>query len=1026
MASTLLKRALLALVFAAIVCAAAFYQVFVTSNRVVVPDDRILEIQEAVQIAAAAQPEQFNILEGDVHTLSVSDSVPSAKDGVFHVYVQQEAFGIPITNTLLSTIVKLAPMQGGTNSGLHSNLRASDDSVGEDITEVVKIIPSKESASLVKNAENCVATSTPTLTAEEALMLAVSEVLGVNDPKLHRRVLNESNENDNSVRQKSVFAAYEGISIKDTVCQLSFWSNAGKEGDSCDVRLSWNCKLMPNSSSSMELFIDAENGNILHIIQFGAEETFNEDTTEPDHSTRRRLSTFSAVPYPNESPCSNNCPTYKLNMSDTETTFDVGDIESLSLVKDPEYLESSPTGWLTVGDVVYDTTQGNNARAAVNVVYPSLDYYSTGTSTKATTTDKSYSTFDYSDLPIIPESLESAPDKPEAAVVNAFYWANICHDILYQYGFDEASGNFQEDNFDKGGVGGDSVLIDVRETMMTNNAVFLPTADGENPLMILFLFVRSNAQVVLKIAEEDFTALPAAFGPTDYNITGADVIYSEGIECEPVDDNAYEGAIVAIDRGTCVFTMKVKNAQDRGAVGVIIMDNVDGPLFAMSGSDQVDIPAVSITKEDGERLKSSLPTSNSILAVENPGLIIRDASFDSGVIVHEYCHGLSTRLTGGPSNQFCVDPRQAKENGSEGWSDFCSLFITATSSTGRTRTVGSFASWSIEGIRSVPYDTDMDVNPTTYSYINLAARAAGGDATHFVGTIFNTMLWEMYWGIIEFEEENGRLGYNDDKYQSNVGGSNIAMQLVVEGLKTQPCFPSFVDSRDAILTADEILYDEMYKCVIWTAFAKRGVGESAVGSPLGTIDVEENFDIPIFCKQPWLSLTSFNYTIESGDDDEYIDNCEVLHVRLNFKNTGLGNLTNVQMVEVSTNSGTATTLDKLPMQLSDFPERALGSIDFALLVEGLSFGEPLELEAKFLASEVSESEPISISIIFEAETSTDLAVQDSVTWDFEDGNNNFTGVGGFFSLEPSRSALTVDGVPYYSPVSYFGEISFKV
>jgi hypothetical protein len=81
------------------------------------------------------------------------------------------------------------------------------------------------------------------------------------------------------------------------------------------------------------------------------------------------------------------------------------------------------------------------------------------------------------------------------------------------------------------------------------------------------------------------------------------------------------------------------------------MDNVDGPFFAMSGSDQVDIPAVSITKEDGERLKSFLPTSNSKLAVENPGLIIRDASFDSGVIVHEYCHGLSTRLTGGPSNQ---------------------------------------------------------------------------------------------------------------------------------------------------------------------------------------------------------------------------------------------------------------------------------------------------------------------------------------------------------------------------------------
>jgi len=412
------------------------------------------------------------------------------------------------------------------------------------------------------------------------------------------------------------------------------------------------------------------------------------------------------------------------------------------------------------------------------------------------------------------------------------------------------------------------------------------------------------------------------------------------------------------------------------------------------------------------------------LAVENPGVFIRDSSFDSGIITHEYCHGLSTRLTGGPSNAFCVDPTQAKETGGEGWSDFCSLFMTATNTTGRSRTVGSFASWSLEGIRAFPYSTDLETNPATYSYINIAANASGADATHFVGTIFATVLFDMYWAIIDFEEKEGRLGFNEDKYQSGVGGSNIAMQLVVESLKIQPCLPTFVDSRNAILTADEILYDEKYKCVLWEAFARRGLGESAVGSELGTIDVKEAFDVPPYCLGPWLSLTTFNHTIASGDGDEYIDNCEILKLTVRFKNTGLGDLTNVQLVEVSSNSSAATILNKLPIQLLDFPEKSIGSIDLDFIVDGLTYGEPLELEAKFSASEVTQ--PILISIVFDGEyVSTDIEMEDSVSWNFGEGDNGFTRVGGSFSLEPTRYSLTIDGVPYYSPVAWFGKI-FKV
>ena len=60
----------------------------------------------------------------------------------------------------------------------------------------------------------------------------------------------------------------------------------------------------------------------------------------------------------------------------------------------------------------------------------------------------------------------------------------------------------------------------------------------------------------------------------------------------------------------------------------------------------------------------------------------------------------------------------------------------------------------------------------------------------------------------------------------------MAIALVTEGLKLQPCNPGFVDGRNAILDADVALYGGANQCLIWEAFAKRGLGVSAEqGSP---------------------------------------------------------------------------------------------------------------------------------------------------------------------------------------------------
>ena len=221
----LLKRGVATICCVATIFCAAYFQLF---NSRVADDDlnhaRAQEISaaaEAVRNAAVAHPHTFGIETADVTTLRTVDSVPSARPGYRHVYVAQEVNGIPISNTLLSTIVKQGIDGSDIGKDPYNNLRTSGASDGTSTrTQVVKIVSSKQASPLVKNAENCVDTNVPTLTVEEALTLAVNEVLGVNITSFRRRVLEESDTANE--RQKSVFEA-DNILPNDSHCQLAYW-----------------------------------------------------------------------------------------------------------------------------------------------------------------------------------------------------------------------------------------------------------------------------------------------------------------------------------------------------------------------------------------------------------------------------------------------------------------------------------------------------------------------------------------------------------------------------------------------------------------------------------------------------------------------------------------------------------------------------------------------------------------------------------------------------------------------------------
>jgi hypothetical protein len=69
---------------------------------------------------------------------------------------------------------------------------------------------------------------------------------------------------------------------------------------------------------------------------------------------------------------------------------------------------------------------------------------------------------------------------------------------------------------------------------------------------------------------------------------------------------AVRGKVPIINRGGCNFALKVKNAQDAGAVAVILANNTTGSLVPGGTDGTVTIPAVGVTQADGEALKASV------------------------------------------------------------------------------------------------------------------------------------------------------------------------------------------------------------------------------------------------------------------------------------------------------------------------------------------------------------------------------------------------------------------------------------
>lgn len=259
-------------------------------------------------------------------------------------------------------------------------------------------------------------------------------------------------------------------------------------------------------------------------------------------------------------------------------------------------MTASEFSWQGSGPNRYTTTRGNNGIAQVNP--------SGGSSYMNNTRPDSeglHFSYQYKDKGT------NYTEYADASVTQLFYSANHFHDLMYELGFTEKAGNFENDNNGQGGIGGDAVILNAQDGSGLNNANFATPPDGQPGRMRMYIWDRSDP--------------------------------------------------------------------------------------------------------------------------------VRDCSFEAGVVIHEYAHGVSNRLTGGPANTRCLSALESGGMG-EGWGDFLATAIRLKKHDKRTTdyAMGAWVSNNPAGIRKYVYSTDMTTNPHVYSDVD------GINRVHGIGTASLTFM----------------------------------------------------------------------------------------------------------------------------------------------------------------------------------------------------------------------------------------------------------------------------------------------
>ena len=345
--------------------------------------------------------------------------------------------------------------------------------------------------------------------------------------------------------------------------------------------------------------------------------------------------------------------------------------------------------WLPAGAT---TTKGNNCFAYADL--RAADGFGPGdVEGKVTAPKKFGAKYDHSKSSAVARNMQNS-------IVGMFFHVNWLHDRWYEAGFDEASGNAQQDNFGLGGLDGDPILAEGNDFRGHDNANMSTPPDGSSPRMQMFRF-------------------------------------------------------------------------------------------------------------DGPNPKPS-----------------RTSNHEALITFHEMGHYITNRLIGNGSG---LMNQQGGAMG-EGWGDFFAICMTSQASDDFTKGVFAVGGWTdvspnfaenyYFSIRRYPYSADMTKNPLTFKHISTNVTLPIGpdmnpsgnpnQEEHNAGEVWCCMLWEAFVNLVAVH--------------GHALAEPLMLKYVIGGLKLTPPNPTFLQARDAIISAASALQPADVP-LIWKGFRETRNGQ---------------------------------------------------------------------------------------------------------------------------------------------------------------------------------------------------------
>ncbi len=366
----------------------------------------------------------------DVSNWEITDSHIDTRNGIQFVYIRQTINDIPVQNGLANFAIK-----NGRVAHMASRL----------ISELTQKLPS----------------SSPSLSPELAITNAAS-LLNMPSPSNLNLLKKES--------EHQYLYSNGDISLENIPVKLMYVKT-----DDGNIHLAWNLSFYELSAENWwSVSLDANTGELLNKVNWVTHCEFGDPHFENESIDNNVNSNLNVQEGSIQSSAG-----YRVFEIPTESPNHGPHV----LVSDPFDTVASPFEWHDIDGIPgpeYTITRGNNVHAYEDA---------NNTNTPGFSPDGTAALiFDFPFSPGTPPSTYQS-----AAITNLFYANNIMHDIWYRYGFDEASGNFQVNNYGNGGIGGDDVRAEAQDGGGTNNANFATPSDGNRPRMQMYLWGSGNS-----------------------------------------------------------------------------------------------------------------------------------------------------------------------------------------------------------------------------------------------------------------------------------------------------------------------------------------------------------------------------------------------------------------------------------------------------------------------------------------------------------------------------------------------------